>query len=407
MTLVGSSPPRLIPLPDWATDPAARAVLAALSIPGFDPRFVGGCVRNALLGRDAADVDIATPLKPEAVMVALRHAGLGVIPTGMDHGTVTARSGGKSFEITTLRVDVETDGRHAVVEFTGDWRADAARRDFTMNALSADPDGAVHDYFGGVADALAGRVRFVGDPTQRIAEDALRILRFFRFHAQYGRGEPDVAALSACTRAAPALDRLSGERVRAEILKLLAAPNPVPVWREMAEAGIARRVIGEDGDMVRLAGLIRVAPDANPVLRLAALVRGDAAAVAARLKLSNEERDRLAGLQDGGPGQAPDQAGVRLLLYRHGRAGGRDRLRLAWAAAPKRWSFKRALAELEQAPMPVLPVRGRDAVALGLSGPAVGRALAAVEDWWIGQGLLPGRKEGLDRLREAAGVSES
>jgi poly(A) polymerase len=391
-------------LPGWATDPAARAVIAALSIPGFDPRFVGGCVRNALLGRDAADVDIATPLRPEAVMTALRNAGLGFIPTGLEHGTVTARSGGKSFEVTTLRVDVETDGRHAVVEFTADWRADAARRDFTMNALSAEPDGAVHDYFGGVADAREGRVRFVGDPAQRIAEDALRILRFFRFHAHYGRGDPDPAALSACAAAAGGLDRLSGERVRAELLKLLAAPDPVPVWQAMVDAGIARHVLGEDGDIARLQGLVRVAPGADPVLRLAALLRGDVAALAARLKLSNEERDRLAGLRADAMTDAPDEAGVRLLLYRHGRGGARDRIRLAWAAAPKRWSFKRALAAAEKEPVPALPVRGRDIVALGLSGPAVGRALAEVERWWIAQGLLPDRIESLGRLRELAGV---
>ncbi|WP_342238420.1 CCA tRNA nucleotidyltransferase [Inquilinus sp. OTU3971] len=399
-----TTPYRLSPLPGWATDAAARAVINALSIPGFDPRFVGGCVRNALLGRDAADVDIATPLRPEAVMVALRNAGLGVIPTGLEHGTVTARSHGKSFEITTLRVDVETDGRHAVVEFTADWRADAARRDFTMNALSADPEGVVHDYFGGAADALAGRIRFVGDPAQRIAEDALRILRFFRFHAHYGQGELDPPALAACVAAAGGLDRLSGERVRAELLKLLAAPDPVPVWRAMVEAGIARHVIGEDGDIARLQGLVQVAPGADPLLRLAALLCGDAAGVAARLKLSNDDRDRLVGLQESTLDNAPDEVGVRLLLYRHGRAGGRDRLRLAWAAAPKRWSFKRALAALEKEHVPALPVRGRDVVALGLSGPAVGRALAEVERWWIGQGLRPGRDESLDRLRELAGV---
>jgi len=399
-----TTPHRLSPLPGWATDAAARAVIDALSIPGFDPRFVGGCVRNALLGRDAADVDIATPLRPEAVMVALHNAGLGVIPTGLEHGTVTARSRGKSFEITTLRVDVETDGRHAVVEFTADWRADASRRDFTMNALSADFEGVVHDYFGGVADALAGRVRFVGDPAQRIAEDALRILRFFRFHAHFGQGELDPPALAACAAASGSLDRLSGERVRTELLKLLAAPDPVPVWRAMVESGIARHVIGEDGDFARLRGLVQVAPGSDPVLRLAALLRGDAAAVAARLKLSNDERDRLLGLQESILDKAPDEVGVRLLLYRHGRAGGRDRLRLAWAAAPKRWSFKRALAALEKEPVPALPVRGRDVVALGVSGPAVGRALAEVERWWIAQGLRPGRDESLGRLRELAGA---
>jgi poly(A) polymerase len=177
----------------------------------------------------------------------------------------------------------------------------------------------------------------------------------------------------------------------------------VPVWRAMVEAGIARHVIGEDGDIGRLQGLVRVAPGADPLLRLAALLRGDAAAVAARLKLSNDERDRLVGLRENTLDTAPDEVGVRLLLYRHGRAGGRDRIRLAWAAAPKRWSFKRALAVLEKEHVPTLPVRGRDVVALGLSGPAVGRALAEVERWWIAQGLRPGRDESLDRLKDLAG----
>jgi len=226
----------------WMREPATRRVIGALTAAGAPVRFVGGCVRDALLDRigPGTDVDIATPLPPEAVVEALKAARLRAIPTGMAHGTVTALdpASGRTFEITTLRLDVATDGRHATVAFTDDWRADAARRDFTMNALSADPDGTVHDYFGGVQDALAGRVRFVGDPARRLEEDYLRLLRFFRFHAHYGRGAPDAQALAACRSHAAGLERISGERLRGETLQLRTAADYLPIGNRNLAFGI-------------------------------------------------------------------------------------------------------------------------------------------------------------------------
>src|SRR5579859_1790498 len=207
----------------WLDAKATRTLVAALDAGGIDFRFVGGAVRDGLLGRKVSDIDVATPAMPGDVIRAVEAAGLKAIPTGIAHGTVTAVVGRQPFEVTTLRRDVETDGRHAVVAFTDDWRADAARRDFTMNALYADRDGRITDFFGGEADARAGRVRFIGDPGERIAEDALRILRFFRFHAWYGQGALDADGLAASTRLAGMIDRLSGERIRVELFKTLAA----------------------------------------------------------------------------------------------------------------------------------------------------------------------------------------
>ena len=221
------------------TAPATRAVTEALSAEGATVRFVGGCVRDAVLGRDAKDVDIATPDPPETVIALLEAAGLKAVPTGIAHGTVTAVADGTPFEVTTLRHDVETDGRHAKVAFTDDWVADAARRDFTLNALYCDADGALYDPVGGIEDARRGRVRFVGDARARIEEDALRLLRFFRFHAHYGRGEADATALAACRELAPLLANLSGERLRDETLKLLAAPESAPVVALMIDMGVS------------------------------------------------------------------------------------------------------------------------------------------------------------------------
>ncbi len=404
----------------WMHEPATRRVIAALAASpapertseAVPARFVGGCVRDALLGRigPGTDIDIATPLPPPAVAEALQRAGLRAIPTGMSHGTVTALdpASRRTFEITTLRVDVETDGRHATVAFTDDWRADAARRDFTMNALSADPDGTVHDYFGGVADALAGRVRFVGDPAERLAEDYLRLLRFFRFHAHYGRGAPDPAALAACRAHAAGLERISGERIRVETLKLLTAPDPAPTWRLMAAAGVARRILGEPGDADRLAGLVRVEAAADPLRRLAALRSGNGAgalAVAERLRCANAERDRLVAIaaHAGAVPAGLDRRSLRRLLYRLGRPLVIDLILLAWAAAPADRRFAALLAWAEAWHPVTLPVKGRDAVAAGLpKGPAVGQALRAVEAWWIENDFQPDRQACLARLGELA-----
>lgn len=398
-------------LPDaaWRETPELRTLVGTFAAAGAQVRFVGGCVRDTLAGRPVKDVDIATPLLPAEVTAILRAAGLKVVPTGIAHGTVTAVVNRHPFEITTLRRDVDTDGRHAVVAFTADWRADAARRDFTMNALSATPDGRVFDYFDGCADLAAGRVRFVGPASDRITEDYLRILRFFRFFAHYGRPPPDAEAVAACRGLAAHLSALSAERVRDETLKLLAAPDPSAAWRLMAETGVAREILGEDGDWVRLARLVAIEGEADPIRRLAALV-ADAATLpglAARLKLTNADRDRLlaiaaAGRPDGLPRDAAEARRMAYALGREdlGRQVVRDGLLLAAAGAADPGPLLALRRALDGWTVPRFALAGRDAVGLGLcAGPQVGRVLRAVEDWWVAGGFAAGRDECLDELK--------
>ncbi len=395
----------------WMRAPATRKVLAPLTEGGRPARFVGGCVRDTLIGRPIADIDIATPLHPDAVIAAVSAAGLKAIPTGIDHGTVTVVADGRPFEVTTLRRDVKTDGRHAVVEFTEDWREDAARRDFTMNALSADPDGRLYDYFGGIGDARCGRVRFVGDPLRRIDEDVLRLLRFFRFYAQFGKPPPDPDGLQACRAMAGRIPSLSGERVRVELLKLLSASDPLPAWRLMIDAGVAENTIGEPGDIDRLAGLMAVDPQVEPVRRLAALLTGgaDAAArLADRLKTSREERDRLLALADRGGPIEPDMApaALRRMIYRLGQSRAREQVLLAWARTPGDRRFE-DLDRLAKAwTPPRFPLKGRDALALGMAaGPEIGALLGSIEEDWIAGDFAADRSALLKELerRMAAG----
>ena len=290
-------------LPDaaWRSDPALIAVVSALSDGDMRPRIVGGAVRDSLLGRAVHDIDLATPLRPEEVMQRLKAAGLKAVPTGIDHGTVTAVSDGRTFEVTTLRRDVSTDGRRATVAFSDDWREDAARRDFTINALYADPQtGEIADYFGGLADLEAQRLRFIGDATQRIAEDHLRILRYFRFLARFGRSEVDGEAYDACQAAASSLKGLSRERIADELLKLLGLDDPRFAVRAMLGGGIFAPVLPEITDMALLDRLIEreqahaVAPAA--LRRLLALLPASvetATDIGARLKLSRKQREAL------------------------------------------------------------------------------------------------------------------
>ena len=388
----------------------AESVVAALGAGGVAVLFVGGCVRDTLLDRPVRDIDIATPDPPETVLAKLTAAGIRAIPTGIAHGTVTAIAGGRHFEITTLRVDVQTDGRHAQVAFTDDWAADAERRDFTMNALFLAPDGALYDPVGGLADVSAGRVRFVGDPATRIAEDYLRVLRFFRFLAHYGprgdQGAPDPAGLAACAEAADRLAGLSAERVAGELFRLLGAPDPVPALGWMAKAGVLAAVLPEATALPRLAGLIRVAPEADPVLRWAALVAGDRAVLAAmagRLRLSNTDRARIveAAASDG-PAIDPAANAVarRRLLYRLGTERYRDRVLLAREAEPENDAFAAWLDLAARWAPPVLPLRGADLVAAGVApGPEVGRLLRRIEGWWIDQDFRPDRAACLARLK--------
>jgi poly(A) polymerase/tRNA nucleotidyltransferase (CCA-adding enzyme) len=366
--------------PEFLADPAVQAVLAALP----DSRVVGGAVRDWLARRAVADVDLATALPPDAVAAALQRAGLRAVPTGVDHGTVTAVSGGRGFEVTTLRRDVETDGRHAVVAFTDDWREDAARRDFTINAMSMTRDGAVFDYFDGRADLAAGVVRFVGDPATRIAEDALRILRFFRFHTRYGRGEPDPAAVAAIRGGLDGLAILSPERVWSELFRILSAPDPSASIALMAATEVLAAVLPEGADPVALARLVAAGAPADPLLRLAALSTGDVEALAARLRLSGAEREMLAALR-AGPPPSPDadDADLRGALAD---TPAEVLVGRAWLAGAGWADVRDRLAAL---PRPVFPLEGRDVLALGLSeGPRVGELLRAVRQWWLDGGCV-------------------
>lgn len=381
---------------DWMRAVETVAVMDALSRDGGGARFVGGCVRNALLGRPVDDIDIATPLRPEQVTARLQAAGLGAVPTGIAHGTVTAIADGKPFEITTLRRDVETDGRHATVAFTTDWAEDAQRRDFTMNALYASADGEIFDCVGGLADLEAGRVRFVGDPVTRIREDYLRILRLFRFHACYGTGEIDEAALHAAASERAGLQQLSGERIAKEMLRLLGAENPLHCLRAMATAAILPEIMPGGLELARLERLVAIdagnffAPDAG--LRLAALLPNDSAAahaLAERWKLSNADRDRLEDLAGAREETAPDLTvrEARKRLYRLGKARFRDRVFLRWAedvATANTASWRALVALADSFERPRFPLSGSDVIKAGVpEGPLVGRVLAEVEAWWI------------------------
>ena len=291
---------------EWLTKGALPQLLAMLNREGEEARVIGGTVRNALLDMPAGDIDVATTALPETVIARVAAQGFKAVPTGIEHGTVTVVVQGHPFEVTTLREDVETFGRKAKVAFGRDWRRDAERRDFTMNALSVGPDGAIYDYVDGLADLDARRVRFIGDPATRIAEDYLRILRFFRFHAAYGHGPPDAPGLAACIAGRDGLDQLSRERVRMELLKLLAAPRAAATLAIMAEAGILVDVlagvplIAAFADMVAVEAVVGVASD--PIRRLGALavfVCEDAERLSERLRLSNAEHDRLRAMGEG------------------------------------------------------------------------------------------------------------
>lgn len=359
------------------TDPALNRLWDILP----EARVVGGAVRDTLAGLPLADIDLASPLPPETVATRLATAGVRAIPTGIDHGTVTALIDEHPFEITTLRRDVETDGRHATVAFTDNWATDAARRDFTINAMSMDRHGAIHDYFGGRDDLAAGRVRFVGAAGQRIAEDYLRILRFFRFLARYGRGAPDAEAIAAIVAHRAGLSRLSAERVWQELKRILAATDPAATIGLMRETGVLAAVLPEAISLVRFdASLARQAP-ADPLLRVAAMIETDGDALADRLKLSDAERSRLAALHAAPelPPEASDTT-LRRALADHPTQTLIDR---SWIApdTADRTLLRRRLAAT---PRPVFPLKGRDALALGAEpGPTLGTALAATRAWWL------------------------
>ena len=384
---------------DWLGTPELQKVLQVLGAHG-EARVAGGAVRDALLGRPVADIDVATDIAPDEVVRILHDAGIKTVPTGLDHGTVTAVVGSgasaKAYEVTTLRVDVETDGRHAKVAFTDDWQADAGRRDFTMNALYCDRDGRVLDPLGGYRDLIARRVRFAGDPAARIEEDYLRILRFFRFHAVFGWVEPDDEGLAACAARRGGLDRLSGERINQELFKLLPAPGAVDVVGIMAAADILSHVLPTAADVPRFARLCAIeaacARKPDGLLRLAALGLGgadDVAALRTRLVLTNRQTDRLERIAapEAVLDPAMSEAGRREALYRSGPDRFRDLALWAWAASDASpddpdWRALLNLPDLWSPPR--LPVTGGDVIARGVEpGPRVGEILDAFERWWI------------------------
>jgi poly(A) polymerase len=369
-------------------DPAFRRVVEAIAVDGDVALAVGGAVRNTLLGRPVADVDIATSALPETVIDRARRAGLRPVPTGIDHGTVTVVADHVGFEVTTLRSDVSTDGRRATVAFTRDVAEDAGRRDFTMNAIFAGLDGRLIDPTGGIADTLARRVRFIGDASQRIREDYLRILRFFRFHAAFGDGAPDPAGLEACVSLATGLDNLSRERVGQEMRKLVVADGAADTLSLMARTGILSHVLGEAGDperFRRLAASVRAdGHPLDPALAFAALADADAATLTERLRLSKAEKARISEVRDlaGALGADPTERAVRLAVYRSGNAAVLGGLLLAAAGAGVSPSPFADVAAHWTAPR--FPVTGRQLIEEGEKpGPELGRRLAALEARWI------------------------
>ena len=384
--------------PPWINEAPVRTLLAALAGGGITARFVGGCVRDWVLGLPIGDIDVAVDKPPETVMKALEAADIKVVPTGLKHGTVTAVVRSRPFEITTLRRDVATDGRRAIVAFTDDWRTDAERRDFTFNALYAEPDGTIHDYFDGQADLKAGRVRFIGDAEQRIAEDRLRVLRFFRFHAHFGKPPFDGVGFDACRRNAATVSGLSGERVRKELLRTLDAHGGADAFDAMLEAGVLDHWLPEYAGSAKLRALMAREEKADALRRLATIlpVDADATAIGKRLKLSTQESVRLQLLLD--PAHAIDTTDLRASLYRLGTRLFIDRVLLD---APGDW---RAALELAAAwTPPELPIGGNDALALGLKpGPKVGALIEAVERWWIAGGFSADRSACLAELKRLA-----
>ena len=397
----------------WLREGAVARLLTLLNRDGEEARVVGGAVRNTLLKLPVAELDVATTALPGEVMRRVQAAGGKAVPTGIEHGTITAIIDHHPVEVTTLREDVETFGRKARVVFGRDWRADAERRDFTINALSVAPDGKVHDYVGGLADIAARRVRFIGEPQRRIEEDYLRILRFFRFHAHFGAGPPDPAGVHACILGRSGFETLSRERVRLEMLKLLLAARATPTLAVMAETGLLGLVLGGVPRLASFENMIKVEEalglKADPVRRLGALavwVDEDAERLTDRLRLSNAESERLLALEGWWRiAPQPDAKAARALLYRLGSASFADRVLVAWSrseagSADAAWH---QLASLPQRwPAPVFPLKAADFMSLGITaGPPLGAAMRAAEAAWIAADF-PADRAAIDAIAKEA-----
>lgn len=392
-----------LPPQPWMT-PASARVMQAIAQAGGEARYVGGCVRDAVLGRSGSDVDMACTLPPEKVMEALQANNIRVIPTGLSHGTVTALCDAHHYEITTLRRDIATDGRHAEVAFTNDWREDAARRDFTMNALYADADGNIYDYFGGIADAQSGHVRFIGDSQQRIREDGLRILRFFRFFAHYGQWPMDAQGLAACAELSPMLHQLSGERIQAEMLKLLSALQAAEVLEVMQENGILAAIALPQANLPLLRNL---PPDVtDTILRLAALLRGQSPeALLQRWKLSNDNKTRLRALvlADVSTLATDDEWAQKKRLRRQGKPLFCELLQLAMAEYPHYAAqFRHQLHLTDTWQPPQFPLTGADLLAIDIpQGKELGDTLRRLEAIWEDAHYLPDKTHLLVQAKAA------
>ena len=400
---------------DWFAWPETTKLFGVLTGKGIETRAVGGAVRNTLLGRPVQEVDFASTATPEQVTELAECAGLKVVPTGIDHGTVTVIVGKRPFEVTTLRRDVETFGRRAKVAYTDDWAIDAGRRDFTMNALYVSADGVLHDPLGGYGDIAERRIRFIGNPVERIREDYLRILRFFRFNAKYGAPPYDEEGIVACVRERDGLEQLSAERVGAELMQLLAAPGAGDALSAMFDYGLlvsllaSAPLLADFQHRTQIEQAMGASPD--PVLRLGALaviVPEDAERLGRRFRLPNaavKRLDAIASIRDLSAGSSEEAA--KAALYRIGKDGYRDRVLTAWARSgdgPDDTRWRRQVELPDHWKAPEFPVRGADLIALGFSkGPRLGKALKEIEGKWIAEGFVEGRASLLEAAREILG----
>ncbi|WP_407975716.1 CCA tRNA nucleotidyltransferase [Brucella pseudogrignonensis] len=405
---------------NWLRSKTLQALFAALNREGGEVRVVGGAVRNTLLGTKVSDVDLATTHLPEETVRLAKEAGFKPVPTGIEHGTITVVVQGQPFEVTTLRKDIETNGRHAKVAFGTDWKTDAERRDFTINALYATADGDVIDYVGGLADIETKTLRFIGDAEERIREDYLRILRFFRFFAWYGSGRPETDGLRASARLKDGLNQLSAERVWSELKKLLSAPDPSRAMLWMRQSGVLSAILpeSEKWGIDAIHGLVRAEADldwqVDALLRLESIVPPDAARMTElgkRLKMSNAERARLEAWAraDAIKSETSEQA-LKKLIYRGSSQAVADRIRLAYASARQEAAasdeamiraggYSRLLDAVEKYEPLVFPVTGGDLLSLGVEkGPGLGEALRDLETLWIDSGFSLDREALLDKL---------
>ncbi len=387
---------------------SVTTIMKALNADGAEARFVGGCVRDAILNRPINDIDIATEAKPDVVMDLLYRSRIKAIPTGISHGTITAVVDSQPFEITTLRRDLDTDGRHAKVIFTNDWQADAERRDFTINTLSLSPNGKIFDYVGGKKDILLGQVRFVRNAKTRIKEDVLRILRFYRFFADYGIAPANAEARAACCEMAPLLKRLSGDRVRQEILKLLESRDPVPSIKIMQADGILSHCLTKSANLDRLKRLIAIEKtisakvdtyNTDVMLRLTALVDNNISEITRVTKLLNLPNCFQRRL-NAATGPTPDEDKLQEALYRLGSTAVLDRLTLAWSLNNEIDLPLGVLSTINNWRKPKFPLTGQDGLDAGMApGPELGDTLKTIEDWWVDHNFLPNREHCLKKLR--------